>query len=210
MVFHYRQRKLRDGDILKLKINESEIERVQEFNFLGLTIDEHMTWCSHIRKISNKISRVVGIMNRLKHFLPHSALKLMYNSLINRNFQFCTTAWGYQLNRLSKLQKRAIRIMCNAKYKAHTEPLFKENKLFTIEDIFKLNCLKFYHKFINKKVPKFFKDIFTRNSDVHSYETRNRDRPHYFPYNREGSSKRIRHSIPNLIQSLSMEIRGKL
>ena len=100
--------------------------------------------------------------------------------------------------------------MCNAKYNAHTEPLFKENKLLTIEDIFELNCLKFYHKFINKNVPKFFKDIFTRNSDVHSYETRNRDRPHYFPYNREGSSKRIRHSIPNLIQSLSMEIRGKL
>ena len=43
MVFHYRQRKLRDGDIPKLKINESEIERVQEFNFLGLTINEHMT-----------------------------------------------------------------------------------------------------------------------------------------------------------------------
>ena len=89
MVFHYRQSKLRDGDIPKLKINESEIERVQEFNFLGLTINEHMTWCSHIRKISNKISRVVGIMNRLKYFLPHSALKLMYNSLINSHFQFC-------------------------------------------------------------------------------------------------------------------------
>ena len=69
MVFYYRQRKLRDGDIPKLKINESEIERVQEFNFVELTINEHI-WCSHIRKISNKISRVVGIMNRLKHFYP--------------------------------------------------------------------------------------------------------------------------------------------
>ena len=73
--------------------------------------------------------------------------------------------------------------MCNAKYNAHTEPLFKENKLLTIEDIFKRNCLKFYHKLINKNVPKFFKDIFIRNSDVHSYEARYRDRPHYFPYN---------------------------
>ena len=73
-----------------------------------------------------------------------------------------------------------------------------------IHSISKLSCLRFYHKFINRNVPKFFKDIFTRNSDVHSYETWNRDRPHYFPYNREGSSKQIRHSIPNLLQSLSM------
>ena len=149
MVFHFRQRKLRDGAIPKFKINESKIERVREFNFLGLTINEHMTWCSHIRKISTKISLVVGIMNRLKHFLPHSAPKLMYNSLINSHFQFCTTAWGYQLNILGKLQKRVIKIMCNAKYNAHSEPLFKENKLRTIKDIFKLNCLKFFHKFIN-------------------------------------------------------------
>ena len=148
-------------------------------------------------------------MNRLKHFLPHSALKLMYNSLIDSHFQFCATAWGFQLNRLSKLKKRAVRIMCNAKYNAHTEPLFKENKQLTIEDILKLNCLKFYRKFINKNVPIFFKYIFTNNSDVHSYETRNRDWPHYFPYNREGSSERIRHFKPNLVHSLSMEIRGK-
>ena len=128
----------------------------------------------------------------------------------NSHFQFCTTAWWYQLNRHSKLQKRAVRIMCNGKYNAHSEPLFKENKLLKIEDTFKLNCLKFYHKFLNKNAPKFFKYIFRRNSDVHSYETRNRDRPHKFPYNREGSSKRIRHYIPNLVHSWSMEIRGKL
>ena len=107
-------------------INEIDIERVDEFDFLGLTINENMTWNSHIRKISNKISRVVGIMNRLKHVLPQSALKLMYDSLINSHLQFCTTACGYQCNRVTKLQKRALRIMCGAKYNAHTEPLLKD------------------------------------------------------------------------------------
>ena len=61
MVFHYRQRKLKDGDISKLKINKSEIERCRLFKFCGLAINEHMAWCSHIRNISNTISRVVGI-----------------------------------------------------------------------------------------------------------------------------------------------------
>ena len=125
-LFHFSQRTLRDCDIPKIRINEIDIERVDEFDFLGLTINANMTWNSHIRKISNKISRVVGIMNRLKHVLPQSALKLMYDSLINSHLQFCTTACGYQCNRVTKLQKRALRIMCGVKYNAHTEPLLKD------------------------------------------------------------------------------------
>ena len=70
--------------------------------------------------------------------------------------------------------------MWNAKYNAHSESLFKGNEIFTIEDIFKLNCLKLNNKFINKNVRKFFKDIFTRNSGVQSHKTRNRDRSYYF------------------------------
>ena len=54
MLFHFRQRTLRDCDIPKIRINEIDIERVDEFDFLGLTINENMTWNSHIRKISNK------------------------------------------------------------------------------------------------------------------------------------------------------------
>ena len=209
MLFHFRQRILRDCDLPKIRIHEIDIERVDEFDFLGLTINENMTWNYHIRKISNKIYRVVGIMNRLKHVLPQSALKLMYDSLINSHLQFCTTAWGYQCNRVTKLQKRALRIMCGTKYNAHMEPLLKGCSILKIEDIFKLSCLKLYHKYINRMLPSFFK-IFTMNTDIHSYETTKRDNLHYFPYNREGASKRIRHSMPNVIDLLSADVRLKI
>ena len=53
-MFHYRQRKI-DSLIPNLKINSVPIERVTEFNFLGLTIDEQLSWSPHIQKISNKI-----------------------------------------------------------------------------------------------------------------------------------------------------------
>ena len=70
MVFHYHQRTLGEADIPNLKINGSDIERVSEFKFLGLTINDFMSWNSHSKKVSNKVSRVLGIMNRLKHFPP--------------------------------------------------------------------------------------------------------------------------------------------
>ena len=79
-----------------------------------------------------------------------------------------------------------------------------------IGDIFKLSCLKLYHKYINRMLPSFFNNIFTMNTDIHSYETRNRDNLHYFPYNRESASKRIRHSMPNLINLLSADVMLKI
>ena len=135
--FHYKQQIMNEDNYPKLKINDSEIERVQEFIFLGLTINENLDWSSHCNKIAYKISRTLEIMNILKHELPSAILKLMYDALIMSHFQYCITSWGYSCYRLFKLQKRAIRILTLSKDKVHTDPLFKSNKLLTIEDILK-------------------------------------------------------------------------
>ena len=118
MLFHNYQKIINEDDIPHLTINDTVIERVTEFNFLGLTINEFMNWNSHSSKISNKISRTLGVMNRLKRYLPFSALKLMYSSLILSHLQFAITSWGFEWERLSKLQKRAIRIMTSNAHNA--------------------------------------------------------------------------------------------
>ena len=138
MIFHNYQRVIANEDIPDLQINDKMIERVSCFNFLGLTIHEFMKWSSHSAKIANRISRTLGIMNRLKRYLPFSAMKLMYESLILSHLQFGITCWGFEWNRMFKLQKRALRIMTNSKYNAHTEPLFKELELLKVKNIFDL------------------------------------------------------------------------
>ena len=141
MLFHNYQKIIDEDDIPHLTINDTVVGRVTEFNFLGLTINECMNWNSHSSKISNKISRTLGVMIRLKRYLPFSALKLMYSSLILSHLQFAITSWGFEWERLSKLQKLAIRIMTNSKYNAHTDPLFKSLKLLKIKDIFDVQCM---------------------------------------------------------------------
>ena len=104
MIFFYRQRKI-DNLIPNLKINSEPIERVTELNFFGLTIDEQLSWSPHILKISNKLSRTLGIMNPLKRFLPESLLRRIYNSLILAYFQYSILTWGFGIGSLEKLQK---------------------------------------------------------------------------------------------------------
>ena len=173
MIFHDRQRKI-DSLIPNLKINSEPIERVTEFNFLGLAVDEQPSWSPHIQKISNKISRTLGIMNRLKQFLPENILRLIYNSLVLPYFQYSILTWGFKIGRLEKLQKRAVRIITNSSYNAHTDPPFKKLSLLKVKDLFRLNVLKLYYKFRKVNLPVYTMSMFTYAdaAPMHDYNLR--------------------------------------
>ena len=199
-----------DDDIPKLIINDSVIERVREFNFLGLTINESLNWSSHCSKIANRISRTLGVMNRLKRYLPFSALKLMYDSLILPHLQFGITCWGFETSRIIKLQKRAMRIMTLSKCNAHTEPFFKELKLLEVKDIFDVQCMKFWYKFTNGLLPKCFRCMFRYNHEIHDIETRSHDSLHLFSTWTSGARLVLRHYIPELLQKLPDDVLRKV
>ena len=69
--------------------------------------------------------------------------------------------WGFEADKVFELQKKAIRIITKSPYLAHTEPLFKKEKLLKIEDIFKISCLKFYYRLVNNMLHKNLKKLFT-------------------------------------------------
>ena len=138
------------------KINNEEIQKVSSFCFLGLTIDETLSWKTHIQNTSNKISKTLGILNKLKHTLPEHILKLIYNSLILPRIYYCNLAWGHKPDRIIQLQKKAVRIITKSKYNSHTEPLFKKLNLLTVKDIHTLSKLKFFFKLENNLLPPYF------------------------------------------------------
>ena len=76
MIFHNYQQDIKSC-IPDVRINSQSIERVSEFNFLGLTVDEYLNWNAHIQKISNKIAKSIGIINRLKRYLPLRILRTL-------------------------------------------------------------------------------------------------------------------------------------
>ena len=171
MIFHHHQRNIKTITPT-LKINCEPVERVTEFKFLGLTIDENLSWEPHIQKISNKIARTLGIMCRLKNFLPTDILRILYNSLILPHLQYSILSWGFKRGRLEKLHKRAIRIISNTKYNSHTDPLFKKLNLLKLKDLFELNVLKLFYKFKNNSLPFYVSNMFSDHTYSHSYTLR--------------------------------------
>jgi len=198
----------------KLVINDIEIERVKNFNFLGLTINENLSWKPHIDKISNKISKSGGVIHRLKHFLPIHILRIIYCSTVQSNLNYSLLAWGYDCNRLAKTQKKIVRNICCQNYNAHTEPLFKKLSLLKVEDMLNLNTLKFYYKMKKGNIPEYFKS-FTANTldERHGRNTRHNSLIVTNRTRLKLSDKCLRNNLPVVINAtpqLAIDIKSQL
>ena len=66
----------------------TEIERAETFDFLGVTLDDNLTWKPHTDKVARKLSTYSGIMNKLKNDLPPYILKALYNSLVQTHLNY--------------------------------------------------------------------------------------------------------------------------
>ena len=132
-----------------LKIDGKELKRVVSTKFLGVHVDCFLNWKSHINQLSLKVSQLLGIINRVKHILSCNLRKMLYTTLILPYFSYCNILWGgaskFASSRLVVLQKRAIRLISNTHYLAHTNPLFNRFQLLKLNDIYTFQLLVFMY-----------------------------------------------------------------
>ena len=139
-------------------MQEQQIREKQSIKYLGIFIDSHLNWKSHILELSKKISRGIGILAKLRHFVSIQILLQMYNAIIYSFLTYAVLLWGNtyitNLSPLVTLQKKAIRIITFSDYRAHTSPLFnKMLNLLKLLDIVKLHTGIFMLCFCNGLLP---------------------------------------------------------
>ena len=80
MTFFKHPKKLSNVNIT---VNNKIIEQVDHFNYLGITLDQNITWTPHLDKVSIKICRVTGLLRKLQHIFQKHILINIYNSLLH-------------------------------------------------------------------------------------------------------------------------------
>ena len=162
----------RNLDLIDLNLNlgNNNLTKCDVCKFLGVMIDEKLKFKDHIEYISKKISKSIGIIYKLAQLkMPFKVLKQLYYNLVYSylNYNVCCYASTYSthLNKLYLLQKRVIRIINNAPFLEHTDPLFFSNGILKIQDIYKLNIGLYMYDH----------DTPTQFIRSHEYPTRQRD-----------------------------------
>ena len=152
------------------------ISRVASINFLGVIIDDRLSWKNHINHIHGKISISIGMLYKLRVLLPKKTLFMLYNALVLPYLDYCNVIWSgateHDINRLTVLQKKAIRLCTNSPFLAHTPPLFKELGSLTLKDRILYRIGIFMFKYVNSILPCIFNDYFMTHCMNHNINTR--------------------------------------
>lgn len=144
---------------------------------LGVLFDKNLNMKCHIQYIQGNISKAIYSIKMMKHLLDKKHLKLLYNSYIHSNILyaslFLSLCTDSTLDPLIKLQKKAIRAISNAKYSAHTGPLFKSLDILPVKLEAKYQSILFVHSFKFHKLPPAFDETWVQNNQLNPYVLRN-------------------------------------
>ena len=99
----------------QLKINEICLKKVTSTKFLGVTIDNKLSWGPHIKELKRKLNFAISTLSRIKNCIPQNLHRDLYYTLFESHLSYCISVWGcipqYQMNELHIIQKKCIRIL---------------------------------------------------------------------------------------------------
>ena len=176
-----------------VKINDYEIKEVDETKFLGVTIDNNLSWLPHLTALAKKLRCCSGQLNRIKNYLPASLHKSLYHTLFESHLSYGITVWGgvsfSKLNLLFIAQKYCMRIMFGdreaylEKHRTaartrpidlqklgpdffkleHTKPIFNTNEILTVHNLYNYHTLLCVGKLLKFHIPIALYSLFTRS-----------------------------------------------
>ena len=132
--------------------------RKSTYKFLGVVLDERLTWSEHLKRIHSKLSGSLYALNRSKHFVPTKSLNTLYHSLVHIHLTYGVLLWGgtftSHLKHITTCQKKAVRIIHNKPYNYHTSQLFKQSNILKFNYLYEYEVCRHIHDSIGGRLPK--------------------------------------------------------
>ena len=194
-----------------IKMGENLIEETDIIKFLGINIDNNLTFKNHINIISVKIAKSVGLLFKLNKFLPPNILKLIYTALIHPYLTYGIEAWygtfKNNTNKIFVLQKKAVRAINNLEYNSHTNDYFKLDNMLKLDEQYKMQTSLYIYKLLNLNADAELLSKIKTNSDIHSHSTRKKNDINIPRIKRARSKFSIFHNGSKIWNSLPDKIR---
>ena len=188
IIFHPYQK--RPDYVVDLKIYDIHskmyvsLERKNNIKYLGILINCNLSWKYHIGYIASKVSRLIGIIAKLRFFVPVNTLINIYKSLILPHLTYGIVLWGQaakcHIDKILKLQKRAIRLIYSAHYRSHGIPLFQSASILPINLLYIKSISILMYDISKTNVPPNISAMFTSLEKIHKYNTRSSSMKNFY------------------------------
>lgn len=166
---------------LKVSLRNTNLTFVSKIPFLGIIIDNDLSFKYHATNVLSKITKAIGALYGVYKYLSLKTLRLIYFALIYSHINYCNLVWGntYKkyLEPIHKIQKRFVRLVFGKTKMEHAAPLMAQLGILNVFDVHKLNTMIFMYSFHfkpNNFPSRLFDPYFTLNENIHSHYTRQR------------------------------------
>ena len=163
---------------LTILFDDFKINLSKCVKYLGLQIDDNLTFKTHINFLYSKRSRTLSVMFKVKHYLLKTYLLLLYNTLFHPHLIYCILAWSSTfstyLNPLQTLQNKAIKLIEGLNHWQSSTTAYKKLKILKINELVKFEIVKFLHQHFNNKLLLNFQNYFVGLNQIHTIDTRRR------------------------------------
>ena len=158
-------------EAINTKIGKELVKQAKYVKFLGVLLDENLTWKYQLSELSKKLARTCGTFFRIRNLLTTNVLVSLYNSLFSSFLQYGVIVWGLTYDIHTKpiylLQKKVVRAIAFQNFTSPSSPIFSDLKILKLYDLLDLNLLTFVYESVNRLSPPNFHNFFTMLSDVH-------------------------------------------
>ena len=174
------------------KVGGEEINLVNETKYLGVMIDNCLTWESHINAVQ-KISRAIGLLKYARNFVQTDTLINLYRSITEPHFRYCCSVWGScgasKLDVLQNSQNKATKIVKNSPFDASAAPLLQRLGWPSVHKLINKETGSMVYRSLNSLALQHLSDLFVRLSEVHPRELRNSKTNLAIPMLRNGNGQ---------------------
>ena len=103
------------GHYYSVKVNGKKLKQVDAVKFLGVIIDDKLSWEPQVEYIKQKLNASIMIIKRIRKFIPAKESMKLYDALFKSHLSYCISCWGgisqYKLSTLFSMQKRCVRLL---------------------------------------------------------------------------------------------------
>lgn len=142
-------------DNIHIEINNIPVEKSNKVKYLGLILDDQLSWGAHIDHIKNKIIPLIGALHRCRYFLTINAKYKIYNAYFLSIIRYLIPVWGTcnqtNFNKIKILQNKVLKILFNLNYFTHTDTIYQMLKLQPVQKILMLEQSKLIFKILNNR-----------------------------------------------------------
>ena len=171
----------RNNHNVNLFLNDKELHETDNTNYLGVTIDNNLTFKDHVQKVKSKCNSKLAALKRLSKFLPKNTLEHIYNMTIEPTIDYCATIWGHvsqgNCDIAQRIQNMAARVICNNYDYIDTRGIDLVNYLGwrTFSERINYYTAVLIYKAVNDLTSPHIANLMTLNHDVNMYNTRSVD-----------------------------------